>query len=499
VRDTVAGAPGPSGGRAGERRHVAPGEQRAAVHASTERRAAIEAASQPEPRARRTGGAGEVVHGSGVVPGTLAALLAAAAVINGQVEGSPVPGRVAIAGAAILAVAAFGPMLLRRHPGEPWLPAMLVAGMAFKLLASLARYFTLVDGYGSVGDAQEYHEFAADYARGIAQPLADLRKTNFVRWLTGNVYGIFGIDMITGFFVYGIIAFVGAYLFYRAAVEGVPALNRRRFALAMFFLPSIAFWPSSIGKEALMQLGIGAALLGSARFLSGRVLRGLLVGAPGGYLLWTVRPHLLAMAVLSTGLAYYVGARRARAETSSLMRPVGLVVVAMLSVFAVTQAMEFLGMEEFSINAIEQELGEQVARTSQGGSEIEQSADVTLTPLSLPEGAVTVLLRPFVWEVESGFQILASAEAALITILVVQSAGSLAFSLRSFRRMPFLFLCWTLLALYSIAFSAFANMGLLVRQRSLVLPALFVLLFLDYKSGAAAEVDGRKEQEPALA
>ncbi|GIU85988.1 MAG: hypothetical protein KatS3mg009_0503 [Acidimicrobiia bacterium] len=47
------------------------------------------------------------------------------------------------------------------------------------------------------------------------------------------------------------------------------------------------------------------------------------------------------------------------------------------------------------------------------------------------------------------------------------------------RSTPFLLYCWALTGLYAIAFSSFSNMGLLVRQRSLVLPCFFVLLCVE--------------------
>jgi hypothetical protein len=39
--------------------------------------------------------------------------------------------------------------------------------------------------------------------------------------------------------------------------------------------------------------------------------------------------------------------------------------------------------------------------------------------------------------------------------------------------------CWVFTAIYAMAFSSFSNFGLLVRQRSLVLPALYVLVAVD--------------------
>ena len=64
---------------------------------------------------------------------------------------------------------------------------------------------------------------------------------------------------------------------------------------------------------------------------------------------------------------------------------------------------------------------------------------------------------------------------ALVVFIVVR-LPSLRLALVRARAMPYLIYCWALAALYIIAFSSFANFGLLVRQRSLLFPALFALL-----------------------
>src|SRR5262249_2459172 len=157
----------------------------------------------------------------------------------------------------IAAAAAAGPYLQRRHPNEPWLARVLFWGMVAKLLATFLRYYSLVDSYGKVGDATEYDQYGRAYVAGTAKHLPDLHKTNFIRWFTAMVYVHFGVDIIVGFLVFGLIAFVGSYFWYRATVEAVPFLDKRLYALLVFFAPSVVFWPASIGKEALMQFAMG--------------------------------------------------------------------------------------------------------------------------------------------------------------------------------------------------------------------------------------------------
>ena len=322
-----------------------------------------------------------------------------------------------------------------------------------------------------------------------------------MRWFTGVVYFLFGQDMIAGFIVFALIAFIGSYLWYRAAAEALPFLDRRLFFLFVFFAPSIAFWPSSIGKEALMQFGIGSAALGTAHLLKGRLVRGLAVAVPGAWLLWVVRPHLLALVTLGAAGAYLIGKSPRRSKSgvaqSSLVKPIGMVVVAFLALFAVSQGAKSLGLPSLTLGSVQAELDATTVSTQQGNSSFSNGGN-SLSPLHLPQGAVTVLLRPFPWEVSSTLQILASFEGIALAAFMVYRRKSIALSLRRIRTSPFLFYCWTVTLLYAITFQAFANFGLLVRERSLVLPALYVLLCLDAKLAAeqddAPDDDNREER-----
>jgi hypothetical protein len=435
-------------------------------------------ASDPDPT-RGTGDAPPAANGLalGFAGGGLLAITA----ISSQL-GNNSAGLVLVPLGSLLLAGAASRRIARRHPDEAWVGRLLVLGVLVKLTASYLRYQTAVGGYGGVADAVDYDDFgrrfAAAWLNGSSAPeLADLRQHNFIRWFTGHVYYMFGSNMVAGFFVFGLLALVGSYLWYRATVDTIPGVDKRLYLGLVLFVPSIAFWPSSIGKEALMQLSIGMIALATAHALNLRLARGLVLGAAGGWVLWMVRPHLLALVTVAAGFAYLAGRVRAsdHGVRSLVGRPVGLIVIAFLMALTVTQGAEFLGIEDLSLSSIEAELDEQTERSAQGDSRFDNGGN-SLNPIYLPQRATTVLLRPFPWETDSSLQLLSSLESTLLAVLIVSRLPSLGSALARARSSPFLLFCWVLVTLYAASFSSFANFGLLVRQRSLVLPALFALV-----------------------
>jgi hypothetical protein len=442
--------------------------------------------------------AGPGYYPSPAGPAIVAVAALAVIIVASQTSDVPLLPRLLVPVVGLFGTIAAARWLQPRHPDEPWLTWMLTLGVVVKIVASALRYRSLVDSYGAVGDASVYDTWGKRLANAwlgkagaVAPHLDNLKKSNFLRWFTGVTYYLFGRDLIAGFFVFGLLAFVGSYLWYRAAVISLPFLDRKLYLFLLMFAPSIAFWPSSVGKEALMQFGLGGIALGTAHIMNGRPIRGVIVAFPAAWLVFTVRAHLLGLAAIAAAAAYLFARKPKTAvndERTSLARPIGLILVAVVAVFAVTQGANAIGLQSLSLSSVQSQLEATNLSTSQGKSKF--SSDVSLSPLRLPQDAVTVLLRPFPWEVESANQILASLEGIALVGFMVYRRRSLALSLRKLREQPFIFYCWTLTMLYVLLFQAFGNFGLLVRERSIVLPALYVLLCLDARRAAQTEPQG---------
>ena len=228
----------------------------------------------------------------------------------------------------LLAVAA-SRRIARLHPDEAWVGRWLVLAVVVKLARLVLPLPHDRQRLRRRRDATGYDQYGRRFAAawldgGNAPDLTDLRQTNFLRWFTGVVYYLFGSNMVAGFFVFGLLALVGSYLWYRATVDAVPQVDKRLYLALVLFAPSVAFWPSSIGKESLMQLGIGTVALATAYLLRQRLARAAVIGFAGGWLLWVVRPHLLALVTLAAGCAYVGGRVRASGGPmrSLMARPV---------------------------------------------------------------------------------------------------------------------------------------------------------------------------------
>jgi hypothetical protein len=142
----------------------------------------------------------------------------------------------------------------------------------------------------------------------------------------------------------------------------------------------------------------------------------------------------------------------------------------------VQAAAEFVGLDDLDPTAVQGQLETINDNTSQGGSEFEGAFTTSVT--GVPWALVTVLLRPFPYEASGPLPLLSSLEGLLLLALLWRFGRPLLKLPRYLRKHPYVTFCVSYVLFYAVVFSGFSNFGILVRQRSLVLPAFLVLLAL---------------------
>ena len=358
---------------------------------------------------------------------------------------------------------------------------IVMGAFALKLFGSLVRYAVAFDLYGGAADAATYDHWgrtiapmfrSGDFSVDITREVVG---TGFLYLVSGAVYTVTGPTKLGGFLVFSWLGFLGLMLFYRAFRIGFPQGDRRRYALLLFFLPSLLFWPSSIGKEAWMMLTLGMCAYGCARMLA-RGRGGALVLGVGLLGTALVRPHVTLVVFVAVFAAFLLR----RSDRPSVISPVGKLagIVALLLVGAVvvSQVETFFGVDRLDQQGIDEVLVGTQEQTETGGSEFE--APGAPSPVTFPRAVMTVMFRPWPFEASNGPMLLASLEGTFLLVLVAASWRRIAAVPRLFVRVPYIAFVTTFSVLFIFAFANIGNFGIVARERVQLFPLVLVLLAL---------------------
>lgn len=308
--------------------------------------------------------------------------------------------------------------------------------------------------------------------------------TGFVTWFSWlqiQFAQALGLDStyLDQFLLNNVIGYVGVaciYLTLQHATRGGPRAWRLLFAM-LVFLPGLSYWSCAIGKDSFSMLGIGLACLATTRPSSaGRHLRVLLAVA----IVFLVRPHIAAVLLGSYGTAMVVQGRRGMFERGLALvlgaaaAPIGLwVVERYLGITAdAWGVMSFLEARQSNIG---------------GGSYID------LTGRSPPYVIFTYLFRPLFFDAPGLLGMAASVENAIIlsAVIVCLVGGVARANRRNLVQVVFSFsFIYFAVATPLLAFAT-PNLGLAVRQKSMVLPAMYMNLAFIVAGGAGRQAPNR--------
>jgi len=380
---------------------------------------------------------------------------------------------------------------------------LLVAALVLKLASAFVREYVAFGVYGGAADAANYHAEGVRISEAFRDGnfttgLHSLTSTNYIRFFTGVVYTVIGASRLGGFLFYSWLGFWGLFLFYRAATVALPEGGPRTYATLVFFLPSLLFWPSSIGKEAWMLFALGIAAYGAALILSRATLRGLAYAGSGLWLAAIVRPHVAGMMAIALAVGYLL--RRPKEELRQLApiaKALSLAILTVVALFLVVRTERFI--EEAGIDTtggVTSVIEGVTERTASGGSEFTPSP-VLGSPLSAPVGIVTVLFRPFPFEATNAQGLAVALEGTFLLVLTILRIRWAWGAFRSARRQPYVAFAVVYSALFAVGFSGVANFGLLSRERVQLLPLYLVLFSIPPRRGTEIDADARDERDAA--
>ena len=354
----------------------------------------------------------------------------------------------------------------------------LVAALVVKMLFSLWRFyhgFYVVDladarAYDRIGTGIATRFLAGDFDSGLGGFL----DSNWIRLFTGVTYTVIRPSVVAGYLIYAWLAFWGTFLFYRAFVLAVPEGDRRSYARWLFFMPSILFWPSSIGKESWMMFGLGIGAFGAAKLLRGRILPGAVVSAIGIGLAALVRAPIAVLLGLGTVVGGVIRRPSRRlGQLAPMARLASTVLLVIATVVLLGTMRSYFERTGFGTD-LDTLVSESLRVTGTGGSEFTPAS--TNSPQGILMASITVLFRPFPFEANTMEAVVTSIEATVLLGFSLIRFRSFFTAFRRLREVPYAAVALVYVAGSIFGLASIANFGILARQRTLLYPMYLVLL-----------------------
>lgn len=296
--------------------------------------------------------------------------------------------------------------------------------------------------------------------------------TNFIRFVafpfTNTLSFSYEASMLL-FAWFGYLGFIHFYIFFRENLKAKVQVWGYDLLVILLFLPNMHFWTASLGKGALIFMGLGLFAY-AMRFPQKRLLALLL----GSSVVYMVRPHIFMFLGIGAVIGYFTGR-----EKMPLYQKILIYVGFVGGVFALSdQILAIANINEEDVaGSFDQFATTRAAGLSNAGSGV----DINNYPLVLK--LFTFWFRPLFVDAPGALGIFVSFENLLYVIL--------AWKLVDKDFIPFLKKSTSLVKMSLVIFISssialsfvMSNLGIAMRQKSMVMYFLFfvIISFLEYK------------------
>ena len=383
-----------------------------------------------------------------------------------------------IGAAVVFTATLFGMIVFERSRIDPSLKRVARLGLILRVVGAIT-YFALVMRVYGRGDFELYFQAGVDIAEriwaGDWSAFTESSRwhgghwwgTQFVIFTTGVIVALIGPTILGAFVVFSFVGFMGLAGFAVAFRRSFPFEHPARYARWIWLLPSLWFWPASIGKEAVLLLALGLAVMGYVgrgdRVSWTPLLAGML-------LLSAVRPQLAAVTAVSIVVAQSLGF----GERWTFRRAIQSVVLIALAIAGLSFSLSTLGMSGAEPEEVQAYLEARAATAAVGGTAADAAG---VGWRNAPQALVNILFRPLPWEATNAPNLLAALELAGFWLIVAFRWRDVSRALWRWRqhRLTRFGLAFTLLYAGSLGMVV-VNLGIIARQRIFIFPLLFLFV-----------------------
>ena len=387
-----------------------------------------------------------------------------------------------------------------------------IKGLTLKLICGLGFGWVFVYYYGG-GDTTNYFHGASyiyDYVINKGQGfeiffddklLITAGESKMATQFTQRFAGFVNFFAMDSFWsctlLFSLLSFIGVWLIFLTFYRQFPHLNKQ-LALAILFMPGVAFWSAGIMKDSICMLFVGVIVYYIQNiFLYNRkkILSAVMV-ITGFYIIVTLKAYIALALLVALGV-YVLSTIKSRIKSPALraiMMPLlALVIVAvtLLSMRKIGESLERYSLENIVETA--QVYQNYHSRTSIAGrgSENRTGSAYTLGEINfnspvniltkIPLAINVTFFRPYVWEVRNPVMLLSALESTFIllfTLSILWRTGIRKFFSNIFRSREVVFcLTFALIFGFAVGFTTY-NFGSLVRYKTPCIPFFMVSLVI---------------------
>lgn len=323
--------------------------------------------------------------------------------------------------------------------------------------------------------------FGADsnkyYFRALNDPFVEINLgTSFIVLLTRFLHDFLGLGFLDQFLIHGFIGYIGLLAFAGTIKQAIQDKTRtiKLLGWLLVFLPSVSFWTSGLGKDAISFMSIGLVLWAALDFKNRKFLLFFAI-----ICMFIVRPHI-AVVILIAFIFSLIFDKR-----------INIYSKVFFGIFSLTGAaiilpimLNYIGLEDANdLSDVDSYVDKRQNSNLSGGSSLD------LTSMSLPTQMMTYLFRPLPFEASTVFALLASLDNVILLILTIM--GLFSFINRNTPSIDsnriflwvYFFICLSVLAMTT------ANLGIAMRQKWMFVP-VFIFLLLSTIGSKAKKYKG---------
>ena len=340
--------------------------------------------------------------------------------------------------------------------------------------------------YGYIADDTTYFGPPATPVKGNIFKTHD--GTLFLQILVGYIRSATGLDLPAFHILFATISFIAGLLFIRILLCHIPIISKRmtkhtRIALwSILCFPNIIAWGRFFGKDSIVLSFAAIWFYNTDKFLFGKATLWNYIGILfSGFIMYGIRAHIAMSFMLAFSLVFFIKVYNTRNIDSALRGLIRLVgpylLIGITVLVAYFAAIKIGGRQNAHMGGIKSTVEGAAKTGAYGGSarKMDDGDEVSggiLSPQKILANIGYLYFAPFPWQVRGAIDIIALLSNVLLFYLLWNYVRNIN------RKLLLHIYLLTIVGMLTLLLSFLTgNVGLILREKTIMLPFLFLLLF----------------------